>query len=112
MIAASKKTSSLHVHSVYFRLKDKSERAKQKLTAGCKRYLCGHPGAVFSAVGVCAEECVRQVNDRDFDVAWTIVFEDAAAHDAYQKSERHLTFVAENQADWDKVRVFDSQAVE
>jgi hypothetical protein len=111
MTATSKKASPLFVHGVYFRLKDQSERAKQKLTAACKKYLCGHPGTVFSAAGVRAEECVRQVNDRDFDVAWTIVFEDAAAHDAYQKSERHLTFVAENQADWEQVRVFDSQAV-
>jgi hypothetical protein len=95
-------------HCVYFSLNDNSDEAKQKLAASCKTYLTGHPGTVFFAVGMLSDEYARSVNDRDFDVAWTIVFEDAAAHDEYQKSERHLKFIDENKDNWKKVRVFDS----
>ena len=35
-----------------------------------------------------------------------------AAHDAYQKAERHLKFIEENEDTWKKVRVFDSSLVE
>ena len=52
------------------------------------------------------------MNDRDFDVALNVVFQDAAAHDAYQKAERHLKFIAENKGNWKKVRVFDSYVAE
>ncbi len=100
------------IHCVYFSLNDKSDEAKQKLIAACREHLTGHPGTVFAAVGVLAEPYARGVNDRDFDVAWTIVFEDAAAHDAFQNSERHRASVAENKANWEKVRVFDSFVVE
>ena len=48
------------------------------------------------------------MNDRDFDVALHVVFKDKAAHDEYQKTARHLKFIEENQANWKKVRVFDS----
>jgi hypothetical protein len=99
-------------HNVYFSLNDNSDEAKQQLAASCKKHLTGHSGTVFFAVGVIADEYARSVNDRDFDVAWTIVFEDAAAHDDYQKSERHLAFVEENKDNWKKVRVFDSFVVE
>jgi hypothetical protein len=36
------------------------------------------------------------------------VFKSMAAHEAYQKAERHLKFIEENKANWKKVRVFDS----
>jgi hypothetical protein len=48
------------------------------------------------------------VNDRDYDVALTIVFESHAAHDVYQTAPRHEQFIAENATDWAKVRVFDA----
>jgi hypothetical protein len=37
-----------------------------------------------------------------------VVFENRAAHDAYQTAPRHLKFIEENKATWKKVRVFDS----
>jgi hypothetical protein len=57
-------------HSVYFTLNDNSDEVKLKLVAACKKYLTGHPGAVFFAVGLLAGEYARSVNDRDFDVAF------------------------------------------
>ena len=98
------------VHNVFFTLKDNSAAAKKRLTQACRKYLTKHPGAVYFAAGPRAEELARDLNDRDFDVALTIVFRDKAAHDKYQEARRHKQFIAENKDNWKKVRVFDSWA--
>ena len=95
-------------HNVFFSLKDKSPAARQKMLAACEKYLTGHPGTVFFAVGGLAEALNREVNVRDFDIALHIVFTDQAAHDAYQDAQRHHDFINENKANWGLVRVFDS----
>jgi len=95
-------------HDVYFSLTDNSPQAKEKLIAACKKYLSGHPGTIWFAVGPLGEEFQRDVNDRDFDVALHIVFKNKAAHDQYSKAERHQKFIEETKATWKKVRVFDS----
>ena len=56
MTDSSKKASSKFAHSVYFSLNDNSDEAKQELVASCKKYLSGHPGTVFFAVGLLAGE--------------------------------------------------------
>jgi len=48
------------------------------------------------------------VNQTDFDVALQVVFESREAHDAYQVHSRHLQFIEENKANWERVRVFDA----
>lgn len=95
-------------HGVYFTLKDKSESAKAKLVAACEKYLKNHPGVVFFAAGALAQELAREVNDRDFDVSLHIVFKTRADHDRYQTHPDHKKFIEENQANWARVRVFDS----
>ncbi len=95
-------------HNVFFKLKDSSEANIAALVGACKKYLTGHPGVVFFAAGVLEPELARPVNDRDFDVALHVVFEDRAAHDVYQDAPRHHDFVNENKETWAKVRVFDS----
>ena len=101
-------STAMLAHNVYFALKDNSPAARQRLLEACRKYLSGHPGTVFFAVGTLAEELNRPVNDREFDVALHLVFEDQAAHDRYQEAPRHTQFIDENQANWKKVRVFDS----
>jgi len=100
----------LLVHNVYFALKDHSPEAQQRLIAACRKHLPGHPGIVFFACGVLADELKREVNDRDWHVGLHIIFTDQAAHDRYQDTEGHHAFIAENRANWAKVRVFDSVA--
>lgn len=96
------------VHNVFFSLKESNDANRKKLTAACKKYLTKHPGEVYFAAGPIASELDRGVNDRDFDVALTIVFKNKAAHDQYQDAKRHLQFIAESKDLWKKVRVFDS----
>ena len=95
-------------HDVYFSLTDNSPEAKEKLVAACKRDLSDQPGVVWFAAGPLAKELQRDVNDRDFDVALHFVFKTKAAHDQYQKSEKHLKLIEENKKNLKKVRVFDS----
>lgn len=95
-------------HDVYFSLNDNSPRAREKLVAACKKYLSDHPGTVWFAAGPLAGDLNRDVNDREFDVALHVVFQNKAAHDRYAKAEKHLKFIEENKANWKKVRVFDS----
>ena len=109
---AGKKGEMMISHDVYFTLKDNSPRARQELVDACKKYLTKHPGEVFFAAGTLADELKREVNDRDFDVALHIVFQDLAAHDKYQSAERHEQFIKENKANWKKVRVFDSHVTQ
>ena len=95
-------------HDVFFTLEDFSPERADALVAACHRYLKEHPGVVFFAAGTRAEECARAVNDDQFHVALHVVFEDKAAHDAYQEAADHLTFIEENKANWKQVRVFDA----
>ncbi len=93
--------------SFFSRSRNPRPRIGRNWLNACHRYLTGHPGEVSFSVGTLAD-LSRDVNDRDFDVALHIVFENRAAHDAYQTAPRHLKFIDENKADWKKVRVFDS----
>ncbi|MCA8987252.1 MAG: Dabb family protein [Planctomycetaceae bacterium] len=95
-------------HIVYFTLNDASDAACDQLVDACHKYLKDHPGVEFFAAGRLGEEFNREVNDKGYDVSLHVYFTDKAAHDAYQTVEDHLTFIAENKANWKKVRVFDS----
>ncbi|MCA9089679.1 MAG: Dabb family protein [Planctomycetaceae bacterium] len=95
-------------HDVYFTLNDDSEAQVDALVAACHKYLKDHPGVVFFAAGKLVPELARPVNDHAFQVALHVVFEDKAAHDAYQVVPDHLKFIEENKANWKQVRVFDS----
>ncbi len=101
-------TPQLVGHMVYFTLLDNSEAAKATLIAACHKYLKGHPGTTFYAAGPRVADLTREVNDQAFDVALQLVFENRAAHDAYQTHERHLQFIAENKGNWKQARVFDA----
>ena len=94
-------------HMVFFTLRDASPVAQAHLVSACEAFLADHPGTLHFSAGVLADTS-RDVIDRDFHVALHVVFANRAAHDAYQVAERHHQFIAENQSNWAKVRVFDS----
>jgi hypothetical protein len=107
--AGAETTPGALSHDVFFSLNDASPAARAELIAACHEYLAGHAGVLFFSVGVVAAELARPVNDRDFDVALHITFASRAAHDAYQEHPRHKQFIAEQQKNWKRVRVFDSR---
>lgn len=100
-------TSTKFSHMVYFSLKDASVESCESFVEACQRWLSGHPGTVYFAAGSLADTH-RDVNDRDFDVCLNLIFENRAAHDAYQVAERHHAFIEENKDRWARVRVFDA----
>jgi hypothetical protein len=95
-------------HQVFFALVDSSPAACERLVAACHKYLKAEPGTVFFAAGTREPELGREVNDTEFDVSLHVVFEDRAAHDAYQAAANHEAFIDENKDNWKSVRVFDS----
>ena len=95
-------------HMVYFKLKDSNAKSRQALVDACDKYLASHPGTLFYAAGILAEDLDREVNDRDWDVSLNLVFKDKASHDKYQDAKSHIQFIDENKATWAAVRVFDS----
>ena len=104
--AAAESDGPMLAHNVFFSLSDNSDAAKEKLVAACKKYLSGHPGAVSFAVGV--RDRMRPAGERSrLRCRAARRFQNKAAHDQYQKAERHLKFIAENKDNWKKVRVFD-----
>ena len=95
-------------HMVYFTLKDRAPAKVEALVAACRKYLTGHPGTAFFAVGTLVPDLTRPVNQTDFDVALQVVFDSREAHDAYQVAPRHVQFIEENKPNWERVRVFDA----
>ena len=96
-------------HNVYFELHDESDAAQDAMVSACQKYLSGHPGEKYFAVGRRKTEFARDVNDQGFQICLNIVFEDQSAHDDYQNAERHFEFIEENKANWKNVRVFDTE---
>jgi hypothetical protein len=96
------------LHNVFFTLKDPSAAKQQKLVEDCYTYLSAAAGAMSFAAGLRDAGYTRDSNDKSFHVALTVLFESAAAHDAYQVWQRHKDFIAANQDNWQQVRVFDS----
>ena len=95
-------------HSVYFTLKEQTPEMRDRLVAACHKYLTDHPGTVHFSAGSRATDYQRPVNDQEFDVALVTVFASEADHEAYQVSERHQQFIAEQKESWAQVRVFDA----
>jgi hypothetical protein len=52
------------------------------------------------------------VIDRSYAVSWVLTFDDKADQDAYQVDPIHLRFVDECSPLWERVVVYDSEAIE
>jgi hypothetical protein len=97
------------IHAVFFWLKPGLDAAQRSKFRAEVRKLGGVRTIETIYVGGPAPVPERGVTDRSFDVALTLVFKDAAAHDAYQIDPIHLAFVEGNKELWNRVQVYDSQ---
>jgi hypothetical protein len=97
------------VHSVYFWLKPGLTPAGRRRFRAELGRLAGIREVARIYIGPPAKLKERPVTERGFDFALTIVFRDAAAHDAYQADPIHDAFVKATKASWARVRVFDSE---
>ena len=105
---AAEKAEPQFVHTVFFTLKERTPQARAAFIESCRKYLTGHEGAVYFAVGTVAPEVEENVGVSDFDVALHVIFASKAAEGKYLVHPRHKQFVEENKGAWSKVRVFDT----
>lgn len=95
-------------HNVFFTLNDDSPAAVEKLVKAARHLIKQTPGLVYGSAGARGSEYQRPVNDQSFQVTMNVVFQDKAAHDAYQNFAPHTQFIADNKDNWKQVRVCDS----
>src|SRR6185436_3761399 len=77
----SRTRAPMLVHSVYFNLREDTPAKRAALIASARANLAPIGGIEHFAVSERDEGLVRDVNDKDFDVALLVVFVDRAAHD-------------------------------
>ena len=96
----------MFVHCVYFWLRDDlTAEERQRFTQGLQS-LTEIEGVKEGYVGTPASTD-RPVIDRSYAYALVVVFEDQAAHDAYQEDEVHDAFRDTCAALWTDVRIYD-----
>lgn len=105
---AEDKKPPMLTHAVFFELKENDEASIKELIDGCYKYLAPHDGIIYFSAGPRHTDYKRDVNDLNFDVALTVVFESIEAQDAYQVTEPHKQFIAKFSKNLANVRVFDS----
>jgi hypothetical protein len=97
----------MFVHAVYFWLRPDLTSAEQDRFAGGLESLRAINGVRQGHIGVPAPTD-RPVIERGYSRALVLVFDDKAAHDAYQVHPVHDRFRAECGGLWTTVRIYDS----
>ena len=97
------------VHGVYFSLKDASESGRAAFIKSLNDELCSPPKEYYVrfSTGVRGKGFDRDVNDKDFDVALFIVFENRKGLETYLPADYHKKFIEKNKDKIKGVRVFD-----
>lgn len=99
------------IHHVFFWLKNPSSTEdKQKLLAGLET-LRKVKTVKKLYIGLPASTEKRDVVDNSFHVSELMFFDDLAGQQAYQDDPVHKKFVADCSHLWEKVLVYDMQAV-
>jgi hypothetical protein len=97
----------MFVHAVYFWLRADLTPAEEKQFAASLESLRAINGVRQGYIGVPAPTD-RPVIERGYSRALVLVFDDRAAHDAYQVHPMHDKFRAECGGFWTTVRIYDS----
>lgn len=99
------------VHHVYFWLKQPNSPAdRAKLIDGLKT-LSSVKTIKAHHIGVPAATD-RPVIDKSYSVSWMLVFANKADQDSYQVDPIHLEFVDKLSPLWDRVVVYDAEAID
>ena len=97
------------VHSVYFWLKPELTAAQRAEFLAALQALKDVPSVTSFHLGRPAAVTDRPVVDKSFDYAITCVFENLAAHNAYQVHPLHLAFVQTGKPLWTRVQIYDAE---
>jgi hypothetical protein len=96
----------MHIHSVYFWLKDDLENASRAQFEQGLAALCVDTAVSRGYFGVPAVS-ERAVVDSSYSYGLVLIFEDTARHDQYQVGAVHDDFLAKNAAKWTRIQVYD-----
>jgi hypothetical protein len=97
------------VHTVVFWLrKDLTPAEREAFRTEGLESLRGVPSVSALYVGTPAAIPPRPVVDASYDFAITVLFEDVAAHDAYQPHPVHQAFVSRFKSCWTRVQIYDA----
>jgi hypothetical protein len=97
------------VHSVYFWLKpDLTDAQRAEFRRGVES-LADIKSVEKAYIGAPAGVPDRQVVDKTFSIALTVICTDVAAHNAYQVDPVHLKFIETFKSFWVRVQIYDSE---
>ncbi len=98
----------MHQHDVYFWLHENvSNNDKEQFRASLQTLLgISTVERGFIGTPIVSE---RAVVDASFSFSLHLTFTSTATHDQYQVDPLHTAFVAENNAKWTRVQVYDSE---
>jgi hypothetical protein len=97
----------MFVHSVYFWLKPALTKEQQEQFWAGVRSLSAIASIKECFIGAPAAT-ERPIIDRSYSCALVVVFDDDAAHEAYQVDPLHDRFRAECANLWEKVLIYDA----
>lgn len=101
----------MFVHAVYFWLREDLTLAEQSSFAAGLRSLRWIEGVEHGYIGIPAPTDRASI-ERGYSRSLVLVFEDQAAHDAYQVDPVHERFRAECGSFWKTLRIYDSVSVD
>jgi hypothetical protein len=97
------------VHTVVFWLKPELTEAQRAEFVAALEALRAVPSVSQYFIGTPADGVApRPVVDKTFDYTITCLFEDIAAHDAYQVHPLHVAFVEQGKPKWTQVKIYDA----
>jgi hypothetical protein len=99
----------MFVHQVYFWLKEASSTEENKNFERGIRSLLPIKHISTAYIGKPAGTS-REVIDSSYSYSLLLIFENKAAHDAYQVDPVHEQFVSNCSSLWQKVLVYDSES--
>ena len=96
----------MHVHNVYFWLKNDTNQQASLSFEGWLNALTNDPAVSSGYFGTPADTD-RDVVDNSYSYGLVLVFKNKAAHDQYQEGAVHAKFLEEHASKWGKVLVYD-----
>ena len=100
------------VHNVYFWLKEGVSEADRLAFETGLRTLCGEPNIHRAYFGKPVATSDRDVTDHSFVDSLVVFFADMDSHNRYQEeSAIHDKFVADHNAIWSRVSVYDAEVL-
>jgi hypothetical protein len=97
----------MFVHTVYFWVKEGTPAAAVDQLAKDGVEILGKIPTVRHVWTGRPAMTPRDVVDNSYAVGLTVVLDDSAGHDIYQKHELHQQFISRNKARWSRIQVYD-----